>query len=105
MASPAPVIVAAAIGRARRRVVAHFLVQHAISAGDAVAYVPERRLEVKQFERMRRTGVIHDAGEGRFWLDLPAYNAEHARQHRTLLIVAFVAAVAIAGALLFGYRG
>ena len=103
MASPAPVIVAAAVGRARRQVIAHFLVQHAITPGDAVAFVPEKRLMRKQFEQMLRHGIIHDAGGGRYWLDLPAYNAEHARRHRILMVVVFVAALVIAGAIVSLY--
>ena len=105
MASPAPVIIAAAVGRARRQVVAPFLVQHAITPGDAIAFAPEKRLVRKQFEQMLRHRIIHDAGGGRYWLDLPAYNAEHARRHRLLLIVIFIAALFIAASLTFFYKG
>ena len=99
----APVIVAAAANRARRKVVAHFLVQHAISRDDAVAYVPQKRLEAKQFDRMRRKGIVHDAGHGTYWLDLPAYNVDHARTHLRLRIALGLGAVAIAGILVLFY--
>jgi hypothetical protein len=97
-------IVAAAIGRARRKITAHFLMHHAISREDAVAYVPDRHIVRRQFEQMVRKGIVHDAGQGRYWLDLPAYEAAHKRQHRILLIAVFIAALVIAGAAVLAYQ-
>ena len=48
-ASPVPSIIAAMALQARRRIADHFTVQHAIGAEDAVAFVPQSRIERGQF--------------------------------------------------------
>ena len=102
--SPAPAI-AAMIVRARRRIAAYFFVEHAVSAEEAVAYVPQRPIERREFERMRKRGVIRDAGGGKYWLDTAAYQADAERRGRALVPVVIVLAIAAALALTFAYRG
>lgn len=102
--SPAPTI-AAMIVRARRRIAAYFFVEHAVSAEEAVAYVPQRPIERREFERMQKRGVIRDAGGGKYWLDTAAYQADADRRRRILVPLVIVLAVAAAVALTFAYRG
>ncbi|UZK66084.1 hypothetical protein [Sphingomonas sp. M1-B02] len=102
-ASPAPTI-AAMIVRARRKIVGHFFVHHAISAEDAVAYVPQRRIIQHQFDRMRRGGVIREASPGRYWIDLAAYQSELDQRRRVLVPIVILTCLVIAGAILFAYR-
>ncbi|WP_158298811.1 hypothetical protein [Sphingomonas psychrotolerans] len=52
--SPGLSIIAGMTMRARRKIAAHFFVHHAISAEDAVAYVPQNPVAQRQFERMQR---------------------------------------------------
>jgi len=96
---------AAAMARARRKVVAYFYAMHAISPEDAVAYKPERPAQARQFERMRAKGIIQQVSPGQYWLHIPAYEADkEARRKRMVLIVL---AVLLFGAIvpLFFYQG
>jgi hypothetical protein len=102
--SPAPTV-AAMIVRARRRIAAYFFVEHAVSADEAVPYLPQHRIERHEFARMQKRGVIRDAGGGKYWLDTAAYQAEADRRRRILVPLVIVLAVAVAVALTFAYRG
>ena len=104
-ASPVPSMIAAMIVRARRRIADHFYVQHAIGAEDAVAFVPQSRIERGQFERMLARGVVRQAGEGRYWLDIDAYRGEIESQRRKLVPIVIILTVIFAGLILFAYRG
>lgn len=103
--SPAPAI-AAAIVRARRKNAAHFFVHHAVSADEAVPFVPQRPIARREFERMQARGVIRSAGDGKYWLDTVAYQADADRRRRILVpvVIAMVVVAALA-IMLAGYRG
>jgi hypothetical protein len=103
-ASPVPSIIAAMALQARRRIADHFCVQHAIGAEDAVAFVPQSRIDRGQFERMLGRGIVREAGEGRYWLDIQAYHDEIESQRRKLVPIVIVVAVITAGLILLAYR-
>ena len=103
-ASPAPAI-AAFIVRARRKIAGHFFVHHAVTADEAVPYVPQRLIARREFARMRQRGVIREAGAGRYWIDTAAYHADAERRRRIVVPVVIVLVVAAAAAILWaGYR-
>ena len=104
-ASPAPVIVAAAVNRARRQITAHFMALHAIAPGDAVAFVPARPIIRRQFEKMLARGVVKEAGNGLYWLDIQAYNADTEQRRARLVPVVIVVALILAAAITLAYRG
>lgn len=104
-ASPVPAIVAAAVVRARRKIAAHFFVHHAVSAEDAVPYVPDRPIMRRQFEHMQARGVVRAAGVGKYWLDTAAYQAEIDRRRARMVPVVIVLCLVIAAVALFFYRG
>lgn len=91
--------------RARRRIANHFYAQHAISTEDAVAFLPQSRIERGQFERMLRRRVVREEQPGRYWLDIDAYQAEIEAHRRLLVPIMIVVCVIIAGLILLGYRG
>ncbi|RYD54124.1 MAG: hypothetical protein EOP60_08525 [Sphingomonadales bacterium] len=102
--SPAPAI-AAMIVRARRRIAAHFFVHHAVSAADAVPYIPQGLVMRRQFERMQHRGVIRSAAGG-YWLDTAAYQTELDRRRAILVpVVIFLAVAAAVAIMVAGYRG
>jgi len=92
------------MSRARRRIADHFCVHHAISAEDAVAFVPQSVVERSQFARMLARGVVRDAGAGQYWLDIEAYREEIEARRRKLVPIVILLAVVIAGLILLGYR-
>jgi len=90
--------VAAAMARARRRVISHFMSRNAVSADKAVGFTPERRLERKFFERMCDNGVLVAAANGTWYLDVPKYDAyQHSRRKRMGMVLAGLATALAAG--------
>lgn len=88
----------------RRRIANHFLAQHAISAEEAVAYVPHGPAAERQFAAMRRRGSVREAGSS-FWLDLPAYRTEEARRRRFTVPIVLALTMIAAAVPIFFYRG
>ncbi|TPG13526.1 hypothetical protein [Sphingomonas oligophenolica] len=94
---------AAIMARARREVVSHFMANNAVSAANAVAFEPNRRVKRRQFERMRDAGVIHATGMDRYWLDVPRYDEwQRSRRRRAGLAVGAAALIGATIALLAG---
>jgi hypothetical protein len=87
--------IAGAVAQARRRVLAHFESQGAISAATAVPYVPEQRMERNVFAQMQRQGIIASAGDDRWYFDKAAYDAQQAAIRRNTKWVALVTIAAI----------
>ena len=85
---------AAAIARARRDVQHHFFSHDAVRPDRAVEFQPDRMIEQRQFERMQERGIIHRTNDGRYWLDVVAYDVDLTERHRrvkiALLAVIFV---------------
>lgn len=98
-------VIPAVVGRARRRVVAHFADAHAITPGDAVPYRPERLIDGRQFEHLLERGVLHESRPGEYWLELPALKADEDARRRRLVPVVIAVFVVLAVALTFLYRG
>lgn len=94
-------LAAAAISKAQRQVVSHFLSRNAVSAGEAVPYEPQRRLERRYFEQLRGKGVIVPTTRGTYWIDVPKLEAHRATlRKRSLVIVAVMVVVVIVGVVL-----
>lgn len=100
-----PAIIVAAGRRAQRRITAHFLAQHAIGPGDAVAFVPDRPSVQREFARMRARGVIHEVGKGTYWIDVAAYNRDIEWRRRSLVPIVIAVVVLLALVLTVFYRG
>lgn len=94
---------AAANARTRREIQHHFFSRDAVRPDSAVDFEPQNRLQQRQFERMRERGIIHADQQGRYWLDVVAYDIDlTARYHRVKIGLA-VALVAMAIAFLIGF--
>ena len=96
---------AAAVARARRDVQHHFFSLDAVRPDRAVDFDPPTRLQRRQFERMRDRGIIHDTGDGRYWLDVVAYDVDLRARHRrvkTALIILLIILAAMLLATSFG---
>lgn len=90
----------AANARARRDIQHHFFSNDAVRPDRAVDFDPPNALQRRQFERMRERGIIQMDQQGRYWLDVVAYDIDlTARYHRVKIGLAF-ALVAMAIALL-----
>ena len=88
----------AAVARARRRLVSHFMAADAVSADQAIGYTPDRGLERRLLERLIGQGVLHVGKAGTYWLDIPAYDQWNRRRRRRAGIMVG-AAVALGAAL------
>ena len=100
VASPVPAIVAAA----RRRLIARFREAGATSEAAAIPSPVRRLIERRLFERMRRAGVILEAGGDRYWLDEDRAAEWKARNRKRGLVAAAAALTAGAIALAFGLK-
>ena len=90
--------VAAAVAKARRDIQHHFFSHDAVRPDRAVAFEANRRIEERQFERMRSRGIIREAKPGLYWLDVVAYDID-LRQRFTLvrwLLLVMVVGLAVA---------
>lgn len=103
ISSSAPVTIGALAARARRNIRAYFFAQHAVTAEEAVPYLPQRRIEQAQFDRMLRTGVIHEVGKGRYWFDLVAWQKQQDRRRAILVPIVIAVCVLVAGLLTLLY--
>jgi len=89
---------AAAVARARRRLISHFMAQDAVSADKAIGYAPDRGIERRLLERLIDKGVLQVGKAGTYWLDIPAYDAWN-RSRRRRAGLALGAVVALGAAL------
>lgn len=90
--------VAAAMARARRRVISHFLSRGAVSPEKAVSFSPERRMERKFFERLCDKGVLVPAANGTWYLDTPKFDAyQQSRRKRVGMALAGLATALAVG--------
>ena len=103
IASNVPVTIGALAVRARRRIRAHFFALHAVTAEEAVPFVPQRRIERTQFDRMRAKGIVREAGAGRYWFDLAAFQKDQDRTRAFLVPIIIVACLLIAGLITLLY--
>lgn len=87
---------AAIVARARRRVISYFMTQNAVSPDKAIAFVSPRRIEQRMFDRFVAAKVLVWAEGGRYYLDVPAWDA-YARRRRQRVGL-FMGALAAAGA-------
>jgi hypothetical protein len=94
------VVAGAAAARAQRRVMSYFMSRNAVSAEQAVAYTPDRRIEARFFERMRNRGVVKPGRNGGYYLDIPAYDAWRNDKRNRLKIVLLALVVALMAATL-----
>jgi len=99
---------AAAVARARRELQHQFFQADAVRSDRAIAFEPERLVERRIFERWQRAGVIREAGPGRYWLDVVAYDREvtarFKRQRAILLTMVVVLAAVAVGLLALPHR-
>jgi hypothetical protein len=103
ISSSAPVTIGALAMRARRTIRAYFFAQHAVTAEEAVPYLPQRRIEQTQFDRMLRAGIVREAGKGRYWFDLVAWQKQQDRRRAILVPIVIAVCVLVAGLLTLLY--
>lgn len=94
-----------AAATARHRVRAHFAALHAITPGDAIEYNPPGARELREFTRLRRTGVIREVAPGHYWLDLDRMGTAERKMSPVKVAVAVALSVVIAVVLTMLYRG
>ena len=92
---------AAAVAKARRDIQHHFFSHDAVRPDRAVAFEANRRIEERQFERMRSRGIIREARPGLYWLDVVAYDIDLRQRFTRVRWVLLVMVVGLAVALGF----
>jgi len=93
--------VAAAVAKARRDIQHHFFSHDAVRPDRAVAFEANRRIEERQFERMRSRGIIREARPGLYWLDVVAYDIDLRQRFTRVRWVLLVMVIGLAVALGF----
>jgi hypothetical protein len=69
---------------------------NAVSAENAVYYVPDRGLQRRMLARLVRRGVIVETGPDRYYLDVPAYDRWRRGLRRRVALI-------LGGAMLAGF--
>ena len=91
---------AAAVAKARRDIQHHFFSHDAVRPDRAVAFEANRRIEERQFERMRSRGIIREARPGLYWLDVVAYDIDLTSRYRRVKVVLMIAIAVLLAVLL-----
>jgi hypothetical protein len=81
---------AAVIAKARRDIQHEFFSRDAVQADRAIAFDPSRHVQRRVFERWQRAGMIREAGTGRYWLDVIAYDSDQRQRHNRLRIALLI---------------
>jgi hypothetical protein len=91
-------IIAAAVIRARRRIIERLTEAGAVSEKSAIEIAPKRRLHRKALEYLCREGIVVEAQPGRYFVHTDRAEEWHDKLHRRayLIIVAVLAIVAVA---------
>jgi hypothetical protein len=94
----------AAARRVRGPVARYFLARHALSAEDAIPYVPKGQYERWWFDRFCKRGSLREVRPGSFYFDLIAYHRDAEALRRRGVTIALPASLAIAGIAMLFYR-
>jgi len=91
--------------RARRKIVAHFCANHAITPLDTILYTPPEELK-PVFDKLIAQRVIRREGQGYYWLDLRVLDAVILHHRRKMAPVVIAVSVVLALVLMtFFYVG
>ena len=88
---------AAAVARARREIQHYFFSHDAVRSDRAVDFDPPTGLQRRQFERMQERGIIHQSGDGRYWLDVVAYDVDLQQRYRRVRLALIAVLIILAG--------
>ena len=75
------------LAKARRDIQHEFFSHDAVRADRAIAFDPSRHIQRRVFERWQRAGIIRVEGDGRYWLDVTAYDIDLRKRHNRLRVV------------------
>ena len=81
---------AAVIAKARRDIQHEFFSHDAVRADRAIDFDPSRHVQRRVFERWQRAGIIRRESNGRYWLDVVAYDVDLRQRHNRLRIALLV---------------
>jgi hypothetical protein len=96
MATSGVTVIAAMAARARREIRAHFDRTESFDPGRAVAYDPPTPMHRRQFDSLIGRGIVHDAGDGRYWLDREAERLEQERNRAAAILMFKIILIGIA---------
>ena len=81
---------AAVIAKARRDIQHEFFSHDAVRADRAIDFDPSRHVQRRVFERWQHAGIIRRESNGRYWLDVVAYDVDLRQRHNRLRIALLV---------------
>jgi len=92
---------AAAVARARRRVISHFMQNNAVSPDTAILVVPDRPLEERALQRLVGYGVLVETTKHTYYLDVRAYDRwRNERRKRAIIALLIAGLISLLAALL-----
>lgn len=92
---------AAVVAKARRDVISHFMERNAVSAAEAVQWVPDRAIQRRMLARFLRRGVVVQTADDTYYIDVPAY--DRWRRSTRKRAAALIGGVAVIGAILAAF--
>lgn len=97
-------IMAAIVAKSRRDIQHLFFSRDAVRPERAIAFEASRPIERRQFEWMRKRGVIREASPGKYWLNAIDYDIDLRRRHAAVRTALLIVVAILAAALLLGVR-
>lgn len=91
---------AAAIAKARRDIQHEFFGRDAVAADRAIDFDLSRHTQRRVFERWERAGVIRKTTNGRYWLDIVAYDVDLRGRHNRVRIILLIVLILLAVGLI-----
>ena len=93
---------AALVARARREIQHQFFEADAVRPDRAIGFSPANGFERRMFGRYCSRGIIRESVDGKYWLDVVAYDVDLQQRHRRvravlLAIIAMLAILVLAG--------
>jgi hypothetical protein len=94
-------VMAAMIARARRDIQHCFFSEDAVQPDRAIRFEPQNRIQKRQFEVMLSRGIIREAKQDHYWIDVAKYDVDLRRRFaRVRAVLLIIIALLFAGVVL-----
>jgi hypothetical protein len=95
-------VMAAMIARARRDIQHYFFSEDAVQPDRAIRFEPQNRIQRRQFDLMLSRGIIREAKQDHYWIDIPKYDVDLRRRFARVRAVLLIIIALLFAGVVFG---